>query len=53
MAGAVEETGGAAGFKTFRVKELHPTFGAEIQGVNFPNPPEDQFEEILRAMAKV
>lgn len=40
-------------FKTFRVKELHPTFCAEIEGVEFPNPSDEQFEELLRAMAKV
>ena len=40
-------------FKTFRVKELHPSFGAEIEGVEFPNPSDEQFDELLRAMAKV
>jgi alpha-ketoglutarate-dependent 2,4-dichlorophenoxyacetate dioxygenase len=40
-------------FKTFRVKELHPSFGAEIAGVDFPNLRKDQFEELLQAMAKV
>ena len=40
-------------FKTFRVKELHPSFGAEIEGVDFPNPSEEQFREILAAMSKV
>jgi hypothetical protein len=49
----MEETGSNREFKTFRVKELHPAFGAEIEGVNFPNPPEEQFQEILAAMAKV
>jgi alpha-ketoglutarate-dependent 2,4-dichlorophenoxyacetate dioxygenase len=44
---------GGSGFKTFRVKELHPTFGAEIEGVNFSNPGREQFEELLQAMAKV
>jgi alpha-ketoglutarate-dependent 2,4-dichlorophenoxyacetate dioxygenase len=45
-------TGGSE-FETFRVKELHPTFGAEIEGVDFPNPGNEQFEELLQAMAKV
>ena len=49
----MEETGINREFKTISVKELHPTFGAEIQGVEFPNPSEEQFEEILAAMAKV
>ncbi|KAJ4294087.1 hypothetical protein N0V90_007776 [Kalmusia sp. IMI 367209] len=48
----MEETGNAAEFKTIRVKELHPTFGAEIEGVDFPNPSDEQFQEILVAMAK-
>ncbi|KAH9866570.1 hypothetical protein J1614_008260 [Plenodomus biglobosus] len=45
--------GGGTQFKTFSVTELHPTFGAEIQGVEFPDPSEEQFEELLRAIAKV
>jgi hypothetical protein len=44
---------GGNGFKTFRVKVLHPTFGAEIEGVNFPDPGKEQFPELMRAMAKV
>ncbi|KAF1830146.1 alpha-ketoglutarate-dependent 2,4-dichlorophenoxyacetate dioxygenase [Decorospora gaudefroyi] len=44
-------TGGSS-FKTFRIKELHPNFGAEIEGVDFPNPSERQFRELLQAMAK-
>ncbi|KAF2846422.1 alpha-ketoglutarate-dependent 2,4-dichlorophenoxyacetate dioxygenase [Plenodomus tracheiphilus IPT5] len=44
--------GGGTDFKTFSVTELHPTFGAEIEGVNFPNPSEEQFKELLQAMAK-
>lgn len=51
MPGLLQENGGA--FKTIRVKELHPTFGAQIEGVDFPNPSEEQFKEILAAMAKV
>lgn len=49
----MEKTGDDGGFKTFRVKELHPTFGAEIEGVDFPSPSNEQFAEILAAMAKV
>lgn len=49
----MEETGGGSEFKTFRVKELHPNFGAELEGVDFPNPSDEQFQEILAAMAKV
>lgn len=40
-------------FKTITVKELHPTFGAEIQGVDFDNLPDEQFNEIKAALAKV
>ncbi|KAK7926491.1 hypothetical protein PG985_003489 [Apiospora marii] len=39
-------------FKTIQVKELHPTFAAEVTGVDFPDVPEKQFAEILAAMAK-
>ncbi|KAI8631228.1 alpha-ketoglutarate-dependent 2,4-dichlorophenoxyacetate dioxygenase [Xylariaceae sp. FL1651] len=39
-------------FKTFEVKELHPTFAAEVAGVDFENVSEEQFAEILAAMAK-
>lgn len=35
------------------VKELHPTFGAEIEGVNFENLSEAQFAEIKAALSKV
>jgi alpha-ketoglutarate-dependent 2,4-dichlorophenoxyacetate dioxygenase len=40
-------------FKTITAKELHPTFGAEIQGVNFLDLSDEQFQEVLAAMAKV
>lgn len=41
-------------FKTLRFKELHPTFAAEIEGVDFSAPiPDDVFNEILAASAKV
>jgi len=40
-------------FKTLSIKELHPTFGAEVSGVDFSqNIPDDVFEEILKAMAQ-
>ena len=35
-------------------KELHPTFGAEVSGLDFSqNMPDDAFEEVLKGMAKV
>lgn len=41
-------------FKTLQIKKLHPTFGAEVSGVDFTKPiPDDVFQEILAAMAKV
>ena len=40
-------------FKTLTVKGLHPTFAAEVSGVDFQNLSEEQFQEILAAMAKV
>lgn len=40
-------------FETIRVKQLHPTFAAEISGVDFENLSEEQFSDILAAMAKV
>lgn len=40
-------------FKTIEVKKLHPTFAAEVSGVDFENVSEEQFSEILAAMAKV
>lgn len=40
-------------FKTIEVKELHPTFAAEVSGVDFEHVSEEQFKEILAAMAKV
>ncbi|KAI1622331.1 alpha-ketoglutarate-dependent 2,4-dichlorophenoxyacetate dioxygenase [Exophiala viscosa] len=39
-------------FKTITVKPLHPTFGAEVEGVNFHHLSDGQFNEILAAMAK-
>ena len=35
------------------VKELHPTFGAEIEGVDFNNVSDEVFAQILAAMSKV
>lgn len=49
MPGVIQESP----FKTIQVKELHPTFGAEVSGVNFQDLSEEQFKEILAAMAKV
>ena len=40
-------------FKTLTVNKLHPTFAAEVEGVDFQNLSDEQFEEILMAMAKV
>jgi alpha-ketoglutarate-dependent 2,4-dichlorophenoxyacetate dioxygenase len=41
-------------FKTLSIKELHPTFGAEVSGIDFSQDiPDDVFEEILKAMALV
>jgi hypothetical protein len=40
-------------FKTITVKELHPTFAAEVEGVDFENLSDEQLQEILAAMAKV
>lgn len=41
-------------FKTLQIKKLHPTFAAEIEGVDFSKPiSDDVFREILAASAKV
>jgi alpha-ketoglutarate-dependent 2,4-dichlorophenoxyacetate dioxygenase len=40
-------------FKTITIKELHPTFGAEVQGVNFAQLSDEQFQEVQAALAKV
>lgn len=40
-------------FKTITVEKLHPTFGAEVRGVNFQDLSDEQFNEIFAAMAKV
>ncbi|KAL2393257.1 Alpha-ketoglutarate-dependent 2,4-dichlorophenoxyacetate dioxygenase [Exophiala dermatitidis] len=39
-------------FKTISVKPLHPTFAAEVDGVDFKNLSDEQFKEIFAAMAK-
>ncbi|KAK6957123.1 hypothetical protein Daesc_002408 [Daldinia eschscholtzii] len=48
MPGLIQESP----FKTITVKELHPTFGAEVSGVNFQDLSDEQFGEIIAAMAK-
>lgn len=41
-------------FQHIQIKKLHPTFGAEVLGVNFSREiPDEVFGEILRAMNKV
>ena len=41
-------------FKILNIKKLHPTFAAEVEGVDFSKPlPDDVFREILAASAKV
>ena len=41
-------------FKHIQVRGLHPTFGAEVHGVDFSKPvPEDVFSEIYKAITKV
>ena len=41
-------------FKYIQVKELHPTFGAEIHSVDFSKPvPEDVFSEIYKVITRV
>ena len=49
MPGLIQESP----FKTITVHELHPTFAAEVSGVDFQNVSEEQFSEIVAAMAKV
>lgn len=40
-------------FETITVKELHPSYGAEIIGADFHNLSDNQLQEIKSAMAKV
>ena len=49
MPGIIQETSPEG----LTVKELHPTFGAEIEGVDFENLSEAQFSEIKSALTKV
>ncbi|KAF3765518.1 taurine catabolism dioxygenase [Cryphonectria parasitica EP155] len=48
MPGLIQETV----FRTITVKELHPTFGAEIQGADFTDMSDEQLDEIKAALAK-
>ncbi|KAK8060946.1 alpha-ketoglutarate-dependent 2-4-dichlorophenoxyacetate dioxygenase [Apiospora saccharicola] len=48
MSGIIE----TPSFKTIQVQELHPTFAAEVTGVDFQDVSDEQFAEILAAMAK-
>ncbi|KAI2626912.1 taurine catabolism dioxygenase [Hypomontagnella submonticulosa] len=48
MPGLIQESP----FKTITVHELHPTFAAEVSGIDFQNVSEEQFSEIVAAMAK-
>lgn len=42
------------GFKHIIIKEIHPTFAAEVRGVDFSSPvADDVFAEILSAITKV
>lgn len=42
------------GFKHIIVKEIHPTFAAEVRGIDFSSPlTDDAFGEILAAITKV
>lgn len=43
----------SAPFKTIMVKQLHPTFGAEVVGADFTNMTDEQFNETKQAMAQV
>ena len=49
MPGLLQETP----FRTITVKELHPTFAAQVEGVNFEELTDEQLGEIVAAMAKV
>jgi len=41
-------------YKHVQIKELHPTFGAEVFGVDFSQPVSDEvFADILAAITKV
>ena len=50
----VSDPQAAVAFNHIKVKELHPTFGAEISGVDFASTIDDEvFAEIRAAAAKV
>lgn len=38
---------------TITIKELHPTFAAEVHGVNFQGLTDEQFDEVYKAITKV
>jgi hypothetical protein len=40
-------------FKHLTINPLHPTFAAEVEGLDFRNLSDEQFKEIFAAMAKV
>jgi alpha-ketoglutarate-dependent 2,4-dichlorophenoxyacetate dioxygenase len=40
-------------FKSFTAKKLHPTFAAEIRGVDFQNLNDETITELRRAVDKV
>lgn len=50
MPGLIQEEQNA---QKFNIKQLHPTFGAEITDVNLTNVSDETFQQILAAMAKV
>jgi hypothetical protein len=50
MPGLVTQT---TPFQTISIKELHPSYGAEVLGANFQSMTDEQFQEIKAAMAKV
>lgn len=40
--------------RKFQINELHPTFAAEIRGIDFSEPiPPDVFEQVYEAITKV
>lgn len=52
MPGLLAETTPPASSR-LQIKELHPTFGAEIEGIDLSNASDAEFQEILSALAKV
>jgi len=53
MPGLIEQQPETA-FKQISVQNLHPTFGAQISGVDFSSPLSDEvFAEVLAAITKV